>query len=463
MSRLQFDGTLNTSERRFALWISSSHGFQHFLRRIFPPLIPIWVVTFDFPLALAGLLLGVQSLGSAIGQAPFGILSDKYDRRYILPTGIAFASIFVALFATVPFLEIVDVVIPVAGRDIQLPFVIMCVAMFAIGLGGSVLHPTGYPLISENVREERKGSALGMWGSAAKLGDGTAPAVVGVLLLVIAWNDILILMSLCVGIYSVVLFFVLRNFETRPANVIASTEESSPQMNASPAPGDASTAANRPRDRRVYLYPMLVIFAFFAIRMLAAGGVNVFIPEFITSEYGYSFTVMGVTVTPESTASFYYSALLITASIAQLGTGRLVDIFDSRKVIITMLTVAAVLLFTMAFVYLPPLLLFGVLLLMGGSMWALNPARDAIVSEITPAEREGRTFGYLWTGALIVSSISPVLVGYIGDTVGLRTAFAVLAVTTIISIAPIALLFSDHVWVPIDDPRSTPAASDQDD
>ena len=87
----------------------------------------------------------------------------------------------------------------------------------------------------------------------------------------------------------------------------------------------------------------------------------------------------------------------------------------------------------------------------------------SLVSDISPPDREGRTFGYLWTGALIVSSASPVLVGYIGDTVGLRTAFAVLAVATIVSIAPIALLFSDRIWVPIKDLRSTPTAIDQDD
>lgn len=459
---------MQSTELRFALWISSSHGIQHFLRRIFPPLIPIWVVVFEFPLALAGLLLGVQSLGSALGQTPFGILSDRHDRRYILPSGIALAAICVGVFAIVPFLDVVDTAVTIAGYTVDLPFVLMVVAMFGVGFGGSVLHPTGYPLISENVSRDRKGRVLGMWGSAAKLGDGFAPAVVGALLLLIAWTEILVLLSVLICVYSIALFVVLNRFETRPPSVRET--DSTPEGSESE---EHDTATDQPTsedsastvwtiDRRVFLYPMLAIFAFFAIRMLAAGGVNVFIPEFITSEYGYSFTLLGIEVTPESTASFYYSALLITAGVVQLGTGRLVDTYDARKVLISMLVVAAAVLSVLTFASLSPLLLFVVLLLLGASLWALEPARDTLVSDITPADREGRTFGYLWTGALTVAAISPVLIGYIGDHVGLRAAFGVLAVATLVSAIPIALLFHDRIYVDADDVRSSTATADDD-
>lgn len=451
---------MDPTERRFALWISSSHGIQHFLRRIFPPLIPIWVVIFDFPLALAGLLLGAQSFGSALGQTPFGILSDRYDRRYILPAGIASAAICVGLFAIVPFLEALDTALTIFGTAVEVPFIAMVVAMFGVGFGGSVLHPTGYPLISENVAPDRKGRVLGMWGSAAKLGDGFAPAIVGALLLVIAWTEILVLVSVLICGYSVVLFAALKRFETRPAAMIEA--ETTPDE----APSDSHATADDSaplwaQDRRTYLYPMLAVFAFFAIRMLAAGGVNVFIPEFITSEYGYAVAVAGIEVTPESTASFYYSALLITAGVVQLGTGRLVDAYDARVVVISMLLIAACVLAVLAIASLSPLYLFVVLLLLGASLWALAPARDAIVSDITPADREGRTFGYLWTGALLISSASPVLIGYIGDQAGLRPAFGLLAVATVLSAIPIALLFSDRVYVTRDE--SSPSTAVQTD
>jgi MFS family permease len=107
-------------------------------------------------------------------------------------------------------------------------------------------------------------------------------------------------------------------------------------------------------------------------------------------------------------------------------------------------TLVLLLLATSAF---SPIALFGVLLLLGASLWGLTPACDAIVSDIAPAAHEGRTFGYLWTGALLLASASPAVVGYIGDVAGLRQAFAVLAGIAFLSVIPIALLLSSRVYL----------------
>lgn len=426
--------------------MSASHGIQHSLRRVFPPLIPIWVITFDFSLAFAGLLLGIQSLGSAIGQAPFGVLADRYDRRYILPTGIAFAAVSVILFVVIMTTEVFVLAFTLSGYTIDLQLWLMLLTMIGVGLGGSVLHPAGYPLISENVSDNTKGTVYGFWGSAAKIGDGVAPAIVGALLLLIAWTNILLLISTIVILYALILFVVLGRYETRPKSLQNDTADDDSEETTNETD---STLDVWEIDRRYYIYPMLAVFCFFSIRMLAAGGVNVFIPEFITSEYGYSFSIASFQVTPESTASFYYSALLITAGLVQLGTGRLVDRFDARKVIIGFLFIATGVLLLLATGVLSPIILFFALLVLGGSLWAVAPARDAIVSEITPAEREGRTFGYLWTGALIVSSLSPILIGFVGDNFGLRLAFGILAASTLLSTIPIALLLSNRIYVNI--------------
>lgn len=94
-----------------------------------------------------------------------------------------------------------------------------------------------------------------------------------------------------------------------------------------------------------------------------------------------------------------------------------------------------------------PLALVPVLLLLGASLWGLNPARDAIVSDITPADHEGRTFGHLWTGALVASSAAPAVVGRIGDVAGLRPAFLLVAGLLVASAVPIGLLLSERVYV----------------
>jgi MFS family permease len=87
-------------------------------------------------------------------------------------------------------------------------------------------------------------------------------------------------------------------------------------------------------------------------------------------------------------------------------------------------------------------------------LWGLNPARDALISEITPEEREGRTFGYLWTGTLLLGAIAPIVVGYIGDVASLRDGFQLLAAITAVSVVPIVVLYSDRVYVNVDDYRA---------
>lgn len=57
------------------------------------------------------------------------------------------------------------------GYSASLEFLLMLTVVFGGGTGTSVFHPAGCPLLSENVPPDRKGRALGAFGSAAKFGD----------------------------------------------------------------------------------------------------------------------------------------------------------------------------------------------------------------------------------------------------------------------------------------------------
>jgi MFS family permease len=434
---------MESREWRFALTISGAHGMDHLLKRVFPPLIPVWVVAFGFPLWKLGLLLGAQTFGSALGQAPMGHLSDRHDRRLMLPTGIALIGTAFLAFATIPSIGVLAFEFTVLGTTLTGEFAAMLATMLAVGIGSSTLHPTGYPLISQNVGEGVKGRVLGMWGSARAFGDAGAPALVGAALLATGWRSIVAGFGLLGVLYAVYLFVVLGGFETRPAEQLTGDGDDT----AGSAEGDAGSSAARDGDRRRYVYPVAAVFVAFVLQLVATSGTTVFLPEFITSQYGYAFSVAGFEITPESTASFYYSALLVTAGVVQIGTGGLVDRYDDRKILVGFLLAGTLMLVVLATFVFSPLALFAVLLLLGASLWGLNPARDAIVSDITPAEREGRTFGYLWTGGLLLASAAPAVVGYIGDVASLREGFLLLAGLVLLSAIPIALLLSDRVYL----------------
>jgi len=423
---------LTSKELKFALLISSAHGMQHFFLRLLPPLIPLLAIQTGLPLWKLGLLITSQYIGSALGQTPAGIISDKYDRRLFLPCGIALAGIGYALLLFTPAFD--ESIIYFFGEAFPIKFIFMSFALFVNGIGMSVVHPTGYPIISSNVRAEVKGKFFGMWGSASKLGDAIGPAILGIFFLFFVWTDILLFLGIIGVTYAIILYIALGNYDTSPPTALpTTTSANSKTSSAIPLP-----------PRKKYLYPLLSVFIFFATYSFVATGVLAFLQEFIIREYAYTLQIGSLLITPESTASFYLASLLFIGGVAQLITGELVDRYDARKVITVFVIVSGLFILLFSALSLSPILLFIVLGAMGISFWGISPARDSLLSNITPPEREGRTFGYVWTGIFIFSSFSPIIIGYIGDTLGLRFGFQILAVLTLLSILPILFLFSRY-------------------
>jgi MFS family permease len=427
--------------------MSGTHFVQHCLNRMLPPLIPLLAVSLGYPLWKLGVLVTLSSLGSGFGQAPSGVLSDRYDRRFILPTGLFVAAGAYTVFGLSPSLGSLLRPVVLAGQTFEGPFLVMSIAVLVAGVGRSVVHPTGYPLISANVSEADKGKVLGMWGSSAKLGDAASPAIIGVLLLALVWNHIVVILGVAGLLFSTLLFVALGadRFETRPPETVEAAEGDA--ASADP-PADADGDTNpRDVDRRVFVYPMLAVLGFFVARKLASKGVSTFVPAFITGVYGYSITIFGVPFAPESFANFYFSALLVMAAVVQLGTGTLADRFDHRSLIVGFMLAASVALYVLANATLRPLGLLVVLLIVGAGIWGINPARDALVSDISPAAREGRTFGYLWTAGQMIGAVMPVVLGYIADVSGIKESFRFLALGTVLAALTILVLYSDRVYL----------------
>lgn len=433
---------MDAHEIRFTILIWVTRLARNALTSLIPPLIPILAVALEYPLWQLGLMVTIFSLGSGVGQAPFGYLSDKYDRRYILPTGVGVAGASYLLFASAPRLASPLPPIPLVPFDNA--FLLMSFSMLLCGIGTSVVHPTLYPMISENVRETNRGKVLGIFGSAAKVGDATTPILVGLLILVLIWAEIMLVVGAFGILFSVVLFVVLAGFETEPAQ----------SLTADSPDEDASEETVWESDNREYVYPMLVIYLFFITRGFAGRGIKTFVPAFIVGVYGYTLEVAELSFAAESVANFYFSTLLVVGAATQVLVGWFVDGSDARKVLIACMSAATVSILALAYIDLSPLWLLFVLLVVGVGIWGLNPARDMLISQVTPAEREGRTFGYLWTAAHLTSALIPAFVGYIADTMGLRQSFAILSIGTFLAVASILLLYSDRVYVTPDRDRS---------
>ncbi|MFB6079898.1 MAG: MFS transporter [Haloferacaceae archaeon] len=475
---------VSTGDRRLAATIGSIHFAQHVFR-ILPPVLPLLARAFPYPLWQLGGLVSVYFAGSGLGQTPAGVLADRYDRRLVVPPGVALMGLGYVVVALGPSLVSDAGVLLLAGRRFTAGYLLMATGTFLAGLGASTIHPAGYPLVMANAATETGGRALGVWNSAAKFGDAAAPLAVALLVLVTDWRGVfLVFGALGVG-YAGWLHRLMSGdrIETRPGGrrgddapgaAAAATDPDAPGGRdertppADPSFPDASTdvdadAAPDATDRRRYVYPMAALLVFFVARAFSEKGLKAFLPTFITGTYGYSFTVAGMYVPPESFADLYFTAIFVVAALTTLVTGRLVDRHDPRAVLIGFFAVAALALAVLATGTLSPLALLFVLAVLGVSNWGWTPARDAIIGGFAPADREGRTFGYLHTVSHLFGAVAPVAIGAGAERLGFRRSFLVLVVVMLVAVTAIASLYSRRVYRRVPRERGEARSVDADD
>lgn len=428
---------------RSSATISSCHFVQH-LFRILPALIPLLALHFEYDLWQLGALVTIYYLGSGFAQAPMGVAVDRFDPRFVLPPGVALMGIGYLVFAASDPIgrvlgPVLPEVLPLAG-----PYLVAATGTFVAGLGASTIHPAGYALIAVNVESDVRGRALGVWGSVAKLGDAVAPVSVALLALALVWHEILLVFGLLGVGYGLVLAVLMSRpwFRTRP-----------PSME--PTSAGNESAAETTTDPRTYRYPLAVMYAFQTVRAVSEKGVKAFLPMFLVIVYGYTFVVFDRTVPAESFANLYFTVVFVVAAVTLLVTGQLLDLYDHRRVLLVYLVVSLFGLLALASGRLGPIALLGVLICFGGAFWGLTAARDAIVSEISPADHQGRAFGYLMTLSHLAGAIAPAAVGFVADRVGIQFAFRLLAVLVLVNVVTVALLFDDRIYRAVEPSRAS--------
>lgn len=439
---------LSGRELRFAFVISSVHFTQHVYYRVLPPLIPVLAVALEYPLWQLGLLITLYSLGMGVAQAPLGIVADRVDRRYLLPTGLAVAGGAYVLFAFAPTVGAGLPTLTVLNYAFEGGFLVMSAAMVVVGVGLAVVHPAGYPMITDNVSEANKGKILGVFGASSKLGDAATPALIAGLVLLLGWDNIVLLFGLAGVLYGIGLYIVLwtGDYVTVPSG----KREDREGDRVGDSEGD---------DRRSYLYPMTAVYFFFVTSMLSTRALNSFLPAFLVAVYAYSIQVGGLAVGAESVANVYFALLLLSGAVMQLVLGSVADSYDSRAILIACMGLATVGMATLAAVDLGPLALAAVIVVLGTGLYGVNPARDALISDLSPAESEGKTFGYIFTAASLTGAPLPAVIGYVLEAVGMREGFLLFAAGTVLAAGCVLLLYSERVYLEAG-PTEDPAASD---
>ncbi len=375
------------------MWlITLGHSLTHWYPATFYLILPIIGRELGLSYSQIGLIMTCQYIAGAVANIPGGVLVDTVGRKGVLMA----TSLFWVGF---PYL--------LMGFTHSYLMLLGCVAL--VGFGNSLWHPTAIPTLARRF-PERKGLVLSLHGMGGNVGDAIAPIVVGALLAVLSWREVVIL-NVVPGIVIALLIFVF----------LGTMQLGGKKREAS---GDTGRQSLREYFRGVPALfrnrGLILLSTSSAFRSMTQNALLTFLPVYLAYEMGYSSFWVGACMFALQTAGF------AAAPVA----GHLSDRMGRKSVMMTSMAMTAVVLVFMALAGKSLAFVFFVAVL-GFFLYAIRPVLQAWLLETTPRNMGGTSIGVLFGAQALGSSIGPLLGGLVADSYGLTATFAFLAGTIV--------------------------------
>ncbi|MCT9822222.1 FSR family fosmidomycin resistance protein-like MFS transporter [Pseudomonas sp. TE36184] len=365
-----------TSTRRRALIAGcSAHAVHDGLTDVIYVLLPIWQAQFALSYVQIGLLRGAYSGMMAVFQLMASRAATRWGRTPMLVGGTVLAGVAYLL----------------AGQASGLT--VLLLALLLGGLGASTQHPLASSMITD-AYEEGGGvkQALAHYNFSGDIGKTLIPGLVGLLLTLISWRASATLLGL-LGLAAAGLLWWLIPGQPHAA---ASTTKPQPCTATGSAAGLRALILTGTIDS--------------AVRM----GFLTFLP-FLLQAKGAGTAGIGLALT----------LLFIGGAFGKLFCGYLGVRIGMMKTV--WLTETSTALLIVAALYLP---LAGLMLMLPVLGLVLNGTSSvlygAVPDLVSPGKRE-RAFALFYTGTIGGGALAPVLMGGVGDALGVPVAVMVLA------------------------------------
>ena len=380
---------------REAWLITLGHSLTHWYPATFYLLLPIIGNELGLSFSQIGLIMTCQYLAGAVANVPGGVLVDTVGRKGLLMA----ISLFWVGF---PYL--------LMSFTHSYLMLLACVAM--VGVGNSLWHPTAIPTLARRY-PERKGLVLSLHGMGGNAGDAVAPLVIGALLAVLTWREVVVLNVMPGLLISLLLLVMLGTLklgrkQAAPSDTIA---DDAAQSLADYGRGLRELLRNR---------SLVLLSTSSAFRSMTQNALLTFLPLFLAREMGYSPFLIGASM------FVLQAAGLVASPVA----GHLSDRLGRRTILMTsMAMTAAVLLFmalagkSQAFV--------AFIAVLGFFLYAIRPVIQAWLIESTPRNMGGSSIGILFGAQSLGASVAPLIGGLIADQYGLGATFYFLAGTIV--------------------------------
>lgn len=389
MARAQ-DNSQTVGEERggsaFALVILS-HALNHTYDALMPVLYPSMITEFKLSYSLVGLLVMGYRLSSGALQIIMGFLGRFVRRKYLLGLGMIWQSVANSLIAVSQGFETVFI-----GRTLA-------------GIGSSPQHPTGAAYIAENFSRKRLGRAMGLNITAAQCGRFIAPFVGSLVLSSLGWRTTLIAFSVP-GFLIGTMFLLIKE----------------PRRSGDRAGLSNLTILSRGMHEVLHNRTVLVIMVVEMVMAFRAGAAD-FIPSFIVRDLGTSSLEAGV----------LFTVFLGSGIPAPYFWGYLSDRFERRRVLMVAMAAASAL-----WLLLPYsrniLQLVSILVPLGFVCQGVGGIIQAFVGAATTGENRDLVYGIYFTLAYSIGSLSPVILGYIADSLGFQLGFLYVSLVSIFAV-----------------------------
>lgn len=374
--------------------ITMGHALTHWYPATFYLLLPIIGNELGLSFSQIGLIMTCQYVAGAVANVPGGVLVDTVGRKGLL-MGV---SLFWVGF---PYL--------LMGFTHSYLMLLACVAL--VGVGNSLWHPTAIPTLARRF-PERKGLVLSLHGMGGNAGDALAPLVVGSLLALFSWRQVVmlnVLPGLVMSLLLLVFLGTLRLGSKRAAGG-ASTD----------APGQ-TLAQYTSGLRELFRNRSLVLLSTSgAFRSMTQNALLTFLPLFLARELHY----------PPLWVGGAMFALQVAGLVASPVAGHLSDRMGRRSVMMTSMLMTAVVLVFMAVAGRSTAFVFFIAVL-GFFLYAIRPVIQAWLLEVTPKNMGGSSIGVLFGAQSLGAAIAPLIGGLIADRWGLSATFYFLAGTIV--------------------------------
>ena len=341
--------------------------------------------------AQAGALGSVTLLAGAAGGLVFGHVADRYGRTRALMASVLLYSVFTAA----------------CGLSATLWQFVLFRTLLGLGMGGE--WASGAALVAETWPARHRGRALGMMQSAWAIGFAGAALVTGVVLPRWGWRAVFF-----VGVLPALFTLWVRRNVEEPA--VWTARRAAPN-----ATDDATVRHARFADMfRGRMLPLTAAVTFMnACALFGWWGLNSWVPAYLSLPAAQGGVGLGTV-----TMSWFVVAMQVGMWLGYVSFGYITDAVGRKRVYVTYLLAASVLLPLYGALTSPAaLLLLGPLVAFFGTGYFSG--FGAVTAEIYPTAIRATAQGFTYNLGRVASAAAPFTVGTLAASRGFGVAFAV--------------------------------------